>query len=192
MVDSSRKRASYTRFAASKDSFPTTTTVSSHAKSQNSQAVMSAPVSPQILPRSYLASAIHSQSRGFFFDSYLPSHSQKWPKLETDLSVMPVTGWLQAAAALSSTAALLDDALTALALAHLERREKQRARFQSSLFYSRAMQEFSRRLRDNHAECLSDTTLAGVSALTIYEMQAGTITRANSWLSLVRGAASLV
>lgn len=105
---------------------------------------------------------------------------------------MPVTGWLQSAASLSSTDTLLDDALTALALAHIERRERQQARFQSSVFYSKAMCELSKRLRDNHVECLSDTTLAGVMALTIYEMQSGTMTQANGWLSHVRGAASLV
>lgn len=184
LVDPSKKST-----RTPKDSPTTITTTSSPAKSSTT---VSVPASPQILPRSYLASAFKSQARGYFFSSYLPSHSQKWPKLETDLSVIPTTGFLQQAAIASSADALLDDALTALTLVQFERLEKQHARYQSSVLYSRAMRELSMRLQNNDVGCLSDTTLAGVMALTIYEMQAGTMTQANSWLSHVRGAASLV
>jgi hypothetical protein len=109
--------------------------------------------------------------------------------LDTDLSVAPATGWFQSALALSSTDTLLDNALTALTLAHLERFEKRPARYQSSVLYSRAMLELSRRLRMNQSDCLNDATLAGVMALTLYEVQAD---RAKGWLSHVHGAASLV
>ena len=187
-----RKKASSTRSTASKDSPATVTTASSPTESQKSLAVVSARASPLILPRSYMASAFKSQTRGYFFDSYLPNQSHKWPKLDTDLSIIPTTGWLQSAAIVSSTDALLDDALSALTLAHFERLEKQHMKYQSSVLYSKAMRELSKRLQNNGVDCLSDTTLAGVMALTIYEMHAGTITQANSWLSHVRGAASLV
>ncbi|KAJ9613950.1 hypothetical protein H2200_002086 [Cladophialophora chaetospira] len=54
------------------------------------------------------------------------------------------------------------------------------------------MQQLSKRLQRNDEECFSDTTLAGVMALTLYELQAGTSTQASGWLSHVRGATSLV
>ena len=99
--------------------------------------------SPQALPRSCIESAVRSQTRGYFLDSHLPSHARKWPKLETDLSVVPATGWLQVAAALASTDTLLDNTLTLLSLPHLERVEKKVAGYQSPVLCSKAMGQFS-------------------------------------------------
>lgn len=122
----------------------------------------------RILPRSCLETAYRSQSYGQFCEAYLPGASGQWPRLKTDLTVLPSTGWLQLATTVAVTDSLLDNALTALALAHFERAEKRHDSFHSSTLYGRAMRELSRRLRDEEAS-RRDTTLAAVMALTTYE-----------------------
>ena len=102
------------------------------------------PPKVRILLDSYVRSAYLSQTRGRYMDMHLPSHAQTWPKLPTDLSVQAATSWLQVIASLSITDVLLENAVTALALAHLERLQKRRGGHQSSVLYSRAMAELSR------------------------------------------------
>lgn len=149
--------------------------------------------SPRFLPNSCVRSAFQSQTYGHFLDAYLPSHSHTWPSLDTNLlSMVPTTGWLQLAASKSTTDVLLDNALAALTMVHLERVEKKEGYFQSPVLYSKAINELARRLRTNDAACLSDATLCAVTAITTYEIEAGTTTQTKSWLSHVRGAAHLV
>lgn len=160
--------------SSDRDSNASSTPSTDRASPSDQSMVVSSASSPQILPRSCLETAYRTQTCGAFFDAYLPRYSwtEAWPNLKTDLSVLPSTGWLQLAASAASTDSLLDNALTALAVAHFERFETRPDAFQSSMLYGRAMRELSRRLRSED-DCLSDTTLAGVMALTIYEVSRG-------------------
>ncbi|OCT48437.1 hypothetical protein CLCR_03988 [Cladophialophora carrionii] len=166
----------------------------SHSTSHQAPVLVLAPVrlSPPSLPRSCNETAFRLQACGLFLAAYLPRHSQEWPRLETDLSVAPATGWLRYAVEVATGDGLLNDALSALSVAHLERLEKRQNSYRSSELYSKSVRELARRIQGADAQCLGDTTLAGVMALTTYEVQTGTTTKAKSWLFHVEGAASLV
>ncbi|KEF51148.1 uncharacterized protein A1O9_12762 [Exophiala aquamarina CBS 119918] len=163
-----------------------------------------------ILPQTCNTAALRSQLYGQYIEEYLPHSSGVWPELQTDLEVLPSTSWLHAASSVPASTPLLPDALAALSLAHLAQGAK-RAEFlyQSRTAYVRALQGLNKVLQRD-GQHLQDDTLAAVMALSIYEvsnfkqpyfvdwadfrsqMQSGSRTRAQGWVSHIRGAQALV
>lgn len=147
---------------------------------------------------------------GRYLEEYLPHSSGQWPELQTDLEVLPSTSWLHTASSVPVSNSLLTDALTALSLAHIAQGEN-RIDFldQSRASYIRAIQGLNKALQKD-GQSLQDDTLAAVMALSIYEvsnfrqpyfidwtdfrsqMQRGSRTRAQGWVSHIRGAQTLV
>jgi len=147
---------------------------------------------------------------GRYIEEYLPHSCGAWPQLQTDLEVLPSTSWLHTASSVPTSNQLLPDALNALSLAHLAQGTK-RANFlnQSRTSYIRAIQGLNKVLQKD-SQSLQDDTLAAVMALSIYEvsnfrqpyfidwaefrsqMQSGSRTRAQGWISHIRGAQALV
>lgn len=117
-----------------------------------------------------LETAFRSQTHGQFFETYLPHASGSWPQLETNLSVLPSTSWLHAAATVAPTDTILNNALTALALAHIGRDQKRQDLLHGGRrLYTSALSGLNRKLSRKH-ESLHDNTLAAVMALSIYEV----------------------
>jgi hypothetical protein len=89
--------------------------------------------------------------------------------------VLPSTSWLQAAIDVAPTDPVLNNALTALALAQVGRMANQPDLFHASKSaYAEAVGGLNRKLRQPD-ECLGDVTLAAASALSIYEVCVGFI-----------------
>jgi hypothetical protein len=116
------------------------------------------------------------QIYGRFFDIYLPHTSAQWPKLNSDLETLPETSWLRAGASVAATVPVLNDALTALSLAHISSSGDQREMLHASqALYVGAVGGVNKLLKDKTA-VMEDTTLATVMALGLYEV--GHIARA--------------
>lgn len=163
-----------------------------------------------ILPQTCNATAFRSQMYGCYLEEYLPRPSGKWPSLETDLQVLPCTSWLHTASSVPTTNPILINALTALSLSHLGRCDNRNDFLeQSQASYFQAVHGLNKTLqRQGHV--LADDTLATVMALSIYEMssfkqpyyinwrdfrsqmQGASSTRAQGWISHIRGAQALV
>lgn len=91
--------------------------------------------------------------------------------METDVSILPSTSWLHTATTVAPTDTILNDALTALALAHVGRLEQRHELLHSSrALYTKALRGVNRKL-GSQDESLSDTTLAAVMSLSIYEVR---------------------
>ncbi len=122
------------------------------------------------LPPSCHDTAARMQTYGRFFDIYLPHTSAQWPNLNSDIGILPETSWLKAGASVAATNPVLNDALTALSLAHIgssgNRREMLHA---SQALYVGAVGGVNKLLRDKTA-VMEDTTLAIVMALGLYEV----------------------
>jgi hypothetical protein len=85
--------------------------------------------------------------------------------------VIPSTSWLQAAIAVAPTDSVLNNGLTALALAQVGRMTRQPDLLLSSRrLYTEALSGLNRRLNGGN-ECFTDTTLAAVMTLSIYEVR---------------------
>ncbi|KAK5222036.1 hypothetical protein LTR72_006293 [Exophiala xenobiotica] len=144
------------------------------------------------LPPSCLDTAARVQIYGRFFDIYLPHTSAQWPKLNSDIEILPETSWLRAGASVAATVPVLNDALTALSLAHIASSSDQKEMLHASqALYVGAVGGVNKLLKDKTA-VMEDTTLATVMALGLYEMQAGVSVRSKSWLSHVNGASALI
>jgi len=96
------------------------------------------------------------------------------------LNVPDSAAWLDTAFTVSSTDDLLNDALTALVLAQIERSEHENEHLHASaVLYSMAMRKLSKRLSDRK-QSFRESTLAAVMALSIYEVRQVTISRSRS------------
>ncbi|KAK5053716.1 hypothetical protein LTR84_001677 [Exophiala bonariae] len=163
-----------------------------------------------ILPQACNATAFRHQMYGCYLEEYLPRSSGKWPDLQTDLQILPCTSWLHTANAVPSTNLMLTDALMALSLSHLGQSEhKIEFLEQSQTSYFRAVHGLNKAF-EREERVLEDDTLATVMALSIYEMssfkqpyyvnwrdfrsqmQGASGTRAQGWISHIRGAQALV
>lgn len=163
-----------------------------------------------ILPQACNAAAFRYQMYGCYLEKYLPRPSKEWADLQTDLQILPCTSWLHTASSVSSANPILTDALLALSLAHIGQSEN-RVDFldQSQASYVRAIHGLNKVLKQE-GQILEDDTLATVMALSIYEMssfkqpyfvnwvdfrsqmQSASQTRAQGWISHIRGAQTLV
>lgn len=119
---------------------------------------------------SLLNTAFRAQMYQRFVADYTPHSVNLWPPLSTNLLVLPSTSWLTAAAAVAPTDAVLNNALMALALAQIGRTtEKTDFMWGSRRLYAEAVSGVNKKLRTG-TELTRDTTLAAVSALSIYEV----------------------
>jgi hypothetical protein len=192
--DPGRKRRTYgQKIEFNGHSTPASTATSSKETPLITSAIMlSRTPSPLSLPQSCIETAYRAQSYSVYFDAY-PTGGKQWSRLNTDWSVVSSTAWMQTAAMDLTTDVLLNDALTALTLAQLEHINGYVGSYNSRMLYGKAMRELATRLRTEDSECFSDATLAGVMALTKYELQGGTLSLdKKGWLSHVQGASSLI
>ncbi len=127
------------------------------------------PAFSDLLP-SLTGTAFRSQTYERFITEYAPHAVESWPRLPTNLQVIPSTSWLQAAIAVASTDAVLNNALTALALTQAGRKTKQPDMIMcGQRLYTEALSGLNRRLKSG-SESLTATTLATASTLTLYEV----------------------
>ncbi|KIW67820.1 hypothetical protein PV04_07046 [Phialophora macrospora] len=145
-----------------------------------------------LLP-SLLSTAFRSQTYERFVTAYAPHSTDTWARLPTDLGIMPSTSWLQAAIAIAPTDSVLNNSLTAMALAQVGRMTRQpKLLLGSRRLYIEALSGLNRRLKSG-SECFTDTTIAAVTTLSVYEMQEGSSEgRSTSWESHVKGASALI
>ncbi len=121
-------------------------------------------------PLSCLNTAARMQTYSQFFEVYLPHTSAQWPKLNSDLEILPETSWLRAGASVAATNPVLNDALTALSLAHIASSGNQGELLHASqALYVGAVGGVNKLLKDKTA-VMEDTTLATVMALGLYEV----------------------
>ncbi|EXJ59220.1 hypothetical protein A1O7_06652 [Cladophialophora yegresii CBS 114405] len=137
-----------------------------------------------LLP-SLLGTAFRSQTYECFITDYAPHSTETWAGLPTNLSIIPATSWLQAAIAVAPTDPVLNNALTAMALAQVGRMTRRPdLLLVGRKLYTEALSGLNRRLKGGD-ECFTDTTIAA--------MQEGSSEgRSKSWQSHVKGASALI
>ncbi|ETI21823.1 hypothetical protein G647_05892 [Cladophialophora carrionii CBS 160.54] len=142
-----------------------------------------------LLP-SLLSTAFRSQTYEYFITNYAPRSTETWARLPTDLSIIPSTSWLQAAIAVAPTDPVLNNGLTAMALAQVGRMTRRPDLLLGGhKLYTEALSGLNRRLKGGD-ECFTDTTLAAVTTLSMQE--GSSEGRSKSWASHVKGASALI